>query len=280
MVSFRVTLKCNNNCEYCFSSNNTDVKEMSLAKIKKLFILLHKMGVKAILLTGGEPLIRKDIDQIILELKKLDFKLFIDTNGDLFFKHTDILSRYVDIIGLPIDFPNLSYRNEDNLKIVLKILSYFKDKKQFPKIRIGTVVTKDNFRKLDKIGELLKKYPVRHWKLYQFTPQGKNAIKHRTSIEIHKDQFKTVTQKIESKYSRFFKITVSSREDRNRAYFFINPDGTVSIPIDDLNVCRQRKIGNVFDKDILTKWNKLVFFKNYKKNAGITFDHKFSYKRS
>lgn len=271
VVSFRCTLRCNNNCKYCFSSKNTNIKEMNLSRLNELFILLDKMGVKAILLTGGEPLIREDIDQIILELKNFGFKVFVDTNGDLFFKHKDILSKHVDIIGLPIDFPDSSYRNKDNLKTVLKILDYFKNIKKHPKIRIGTVVIKDNYKKLGKIGDLLKNYPVNTWKLYQFTPQGIFAIKSRTSLEISKDQFNKFTQKIKNRYSHFFKIIISEREERNRAYFFINPDGTVSIPIDNLDICRQKKIGTIFDKDILDKWRKLVSFENYEQNVKTTF---------
>lgn len=275
VVSFRVTLRCNNKCKYCFSSKNTNIKEMDLSKLKKLFSLLVKMGVKAILLTGGEPLLREDIDQIILELKRFDFKVFIDTNGDLFFKHKGIISKNVDVIGLPIDFSDSSYRNKDNLKTVLKILSLYKDRKKHPKIRIGTVVTKDNYQKLDKIAELLKSYPVSAWKLYQFTPQGASAIKHRASLEISRNLFNKTTQEIKDRYSHFLKIIISERAERNRAYFFVNPDGTVSIPVDNLDICRQRKIGTIFDKDILDKWRKLVFLENYEQNAEATFNHNF-----
>lgn len=273
IVTFRVTSRCNNNCKYCFGPKN--VGEMDLPKLKQLFHLLYMKGVKAIVLTGGEPLLRDDFGEILKEFKKYNFKVFLDTNGDLFFKYKDLISSYVDVIGLPIDFPDSSYRNENNLRTILEILNYCKKLKKHPTIRIGTVVTKDNFKRLNKIGELLKDYPVDIWKIYQFTPQNFNAIKNKSSLEISQKEFDEVTQKAENNFCDNFKVIVSKRKDRNCAYFFIGSDGTVFMPVDDLNICREKIIGDVFDKDILDKWKRLISEKDYLVNANLTFNYKF-----
>jgi len=248
---------------------------MGFKKEKEMFSLLHKGGVKAILLTGGEPLIRSDFGEILKELKKYNFKVFLDTNGDLFSKCRDLISKYVDVIGLPIDFPNRSYRNKDNFNNVLEILSYYKNKQKRPVIRIGTVVTKDNFRKLNKIEELLKNYSVDIWKIYQFTPQSVNALENRLSLEITQKEFNEVTKEIKNGFSNFPKLIISGRKDRNAAYFFINPDGTVIVPIDDMNVCRENIVGNIFNEDILEKWEKLIHKEDYINNTKLTFNYKF-----
>jgi MoaA/NifB/PqqE/SkfB family radical SAM enzyme len=142
-------------------------------------------------------------------------------------------------------------------------------------IRIGTVVTKDNFNKLEEIGILLRNYDIDVWKLYQFTPQGVNALKYRESLEIVQKKFDEVAENIKNIFSPFYKVIVSKREDRTRAYFFINPDGTVLVPVDDRNICRPNIIGNIFDKDIFSKWRSIVSKDNYLSNATITFDYKF-----
>lgn len=74
IISFRITARCDNDCKYCFGPKN--IKEMSFSKLKKMFKLLYEKGAKAILLTGGEPLIRKDFEKIIKELKALGFDIF------------------------------------------------------------------------------------------------------------------------------------------------------------------------------------------------------------
>lgn len=273
IVTFRITSRCNNDCKYCFGPKN--VKEMKFSELRKLFQSFYLRNVKAVVLTGGEPLLRKDFPEIICELKKYNFRIFLDTNGDLFFKHKELLIKNVDVLGLPIDFSSASYRNESNLNTVLKILDYCKNLSKRPTIRVGTVVTKDNFKELERIGELLKNYSIDIWKLYQFTPQNVNAVKNKSFLEISLEEFSEATQKIKDRFSKHFKITISRREGKNRAYFFINPDGTVFMPIDDLDICREEKIGNVLDKDILIKWKRLVAESNYKSNAEATFNYKF-----
>lgn len=248
---------------------------MGFFKLKKLFCLLYKGGAKAIVLTGGEPLIREDFYDVIKELKKYNFKIFLDTNGDLFFKYSDLITKCVDVVGLPIDFPDSSYRNKDNFRTILKILDYYKKLKRRPIIRIGTVVTKGNFRQLDKIGNLLKNCPIDIWKIYQFTPQNRNAIKNKSFLEIPESDFNRVSGEAKDNFSNYFKVAISKRQDRNNAYFFINSDGTVFIPIDDMDICREKRIGNIFNEGILDKWERFISEKNYINNAKLTFDYKF-----
>jgi len=250
------------------------MEELDFLKLQKLFLLFSKNGVKAVVLTGGEPLIRNDFENLIKELKKHDFAVFLDTNGDLFFTHQDLIAKNVKVLGLPIDFPNDSYRNSDNLGNILNILDFFKDKPQKPTIRIGTVVTKDNIDKLEKIGDLIKDYPVDIWKIYEFIPQN-NAVKNKSLLEISSEQFDEATQKIKDKFSNHFKIAISKRKDRTNAYFFVASNGNVFMPVDDLNICREVIIGDVFDDDIIEKWRAYISENNYTDNAKVTFNYKF-----
>jgi molybdenum cofactor biosynthesis enzyme MoaA len=278
IVTFRITSRCNNNCKYCFGPPK-NLDEMDFLKLKELFRLFHKNGVKAVVLTGGEPLVREDFEDIIKELKKYNFKIFLDTNGDLFFKYSDLILNNVDVIGLPIDFPNKSYRNLDNLDTVLKILNFFKNKEKRPAIRVGTIVTKDNVKEIEKIGDLLKDYPIDIWKICEFIPQNVNAVKNKSLLEVSPLEFDDTTQKIKKRFSKYFKIAISKRKDRTNAYFFVASDGTVFMPVDDLNVCREIKLGNIFDKNIAVKWGKFVSENNYINNAKVTFNYKFSVPR-
>jgi MoaA/NifB/PqqE/SkfB family radical SAM enzyme len=271
IVTFRITSRCNNDCKYCFGPPRK-LEELSFFELKELFHLFHKQEVKAIILTGGEPLLREDFGQIVKELKKYDFKIFLDTNGDFFFKHSNLILKNVDVIGLPVDFPDKSYRNPNNLNNVIKILNFFKEKREKPVIRIGTVVTKDNIDELGKIGNLIKNYPIDIWKIYEFTPQNVNAVKNKTLLEVSPKQFDETTRKIKAKFSKYFKITISKRKDRTNAYFFVASDGHVFMPIDDLNICREIKIGDVFDKNIIEKWGKMISDANYANNAKLTFE--------
>lgn len=273
IITFRVTSRCNNDCKYCFGPQK-NMEELDFLKLQKLFYLFSENGVKAIVLTGGEPLIRDDFENLAKELKKYDFKIFLDTNGDLFFTYQDLITKNIDVLGLPIDFPNDSYRNQDNLSNILEVLNFFKGKSQRPTIRIGTVVTQDNIDKLEKIGDLIKDYPVDIWKIYEFTPQN-DAVKNKSIFEVSLEQFKEATQKVKDKFSKYFKIAISKRKDRTNAYFFVSSNGNVFMPVDDFNICKEVVIGNVFDDDIVEKWEKYISENNYTDNAKVTFNYKF-----
>lgn len=185
----------------------------------------------------------------------------------MFLKYRRLITENINTIGLPLDFPDRNYRNKENNRNVRKILSYLKKFKKHPQIRIGTVVTKDNWHQLSEIGELISNYPIYAWKLYEFTPQEVNALKNRKLFEISGKKFESATARVFNRFSRKFTVIISKRKHRNRAYFFIDPDGTVFVPVDGSRICRQVKVGNIFDKDIFNKWQKLVLQSNYLKNA-------------
>lgn len=270
VITFRITSKCNYNCKYCLSPKK--IEELELDSLSKIFELLFKNGAKAIVLTGGEPTIRKDFIEIIKEIKKNNLKIFLDTNGSFFFKYKKVIDENVEVLGLPMDFSNWSYRDKGQMETILKILEYYKNKEEKPIIRIGTVVTKENYKELNKIAELLRKYSIDIWKIYEFLPQNINAINNKASLQISPEDFEQVTREIKEKFSDFFKITISKRKNRNKAYFFINPDGTVFMPLDNPDICKEEIIGNIFDEEIVEKWEKFISKENYLQNIRDTFD--------
>jgi len=62
-ASLFVTRKCNLKCPYCKSIDN-DFIDMTLDQWKAAIDRLHEWGVRIFSITGGEPLIRKDITDI------------------------------------------------------------------------------------------------------------------------------------------------------------------------------------------------------------------------
>lgn len=82
-----LTERCNLRCFYCMPAEGIELSEKShlmsheeVIAIAKTFV---EMGVKKIRLTGGEPLIKKNIEKIITELTQLPINLGITTNGIL-----------------------------------------------------------------------------------------------------------------------------------------------------------------------------------------------------
>ncbi len=76
-----VTMACNYDCLGCYSRGRSDSGELSKAELSNLFNEAQNMGFLAAVLTGGEPLMRDDILDIVEKQPQILFVLI--TNGSL-----------------------------------------------------------------------------------------------------------------------------------------------------------------------------------------------------
>lgn len=85
VVVWNVTRRCNLKCVHCYSrsEDRNYAGEMSLQEGKALIEDLARFGSPVILFSGGEPLIRPDILDLIRHAVKLGMRAVISTNGTL-----------------------------------------------------------------------------------------------------------------------------------------------------------------------------------------------------
>jgi cyclic pyranopterin phosphate synthase len=87
-----VTDKCNLRCFYCHKEgqfSNTGV-EMTPEEIKEIALVFRELGVKKVKITGGEPLLRRDIVEIISLMPSFE-EISMTTNGILLEKYAQEL---------------------------------------------------------------------------------------------------------------------------------------------------------------------------------------------
>ena len=84
-IRLEITSGCNLNCSYCHNAQHSNRKDdMTTDEIITLIRnLKNHYDIKKILLTGGEPLIKKDICKIVAEITRLGIKPDMVTNGTL-----------------------------------------------------------------------------------------------------------------------------------------------------------------------------------------------------
>ncbi len=78
-----VTKRCNLNCSYCGACNEKDNDELTAQQTEKIVRAFADCGITKVRLTGGEPLVRKDICDIAERISRIDGikKLALTTNG-------------------------------------------------------------------------------------------------------------------------------------------------------------------------------------------------------
>ena len=95
-----LTYRCNNKCVHCYCNlpDNDETgkkKELTTEEVKKLFDGFASLGTLWLLITGGEPLLREDFEEIYLYAKKKGFLITFFTNGTLVNEKTvELLSKY------------------------------------------------------------------------------------------------------------------------------------------------------------------------------------------
>src|SRR5688572_1261640 len=84
-----VTDRCNFRCRYCMPAEGLPwlPKEevMSFEEITRIVRVLVRCGVRSLKVTGGEPLVRRDLHLLVRSLRSIDETLDISltTNGSL-----------------------------------------------------------------------------------------------------------------------------------------------------------------------------------------------------
>jgi cyclic pyranopterin phosphate synthase len=94
-----VTDRCNFRCVYCMPREVFDTdyaflprsKLLSFEEIVRIAGIFVEQGVEKIRITGGEPLLRKHIENLIEQLAKLPVELTLTTNGSLLKKKAQAL---------------------------------------------------------------------------------------------------------------------------------------------------------------------------------------------
>lgn len=78
-LGFEVTRRCNLKCLHCCESEQ--MPDNSLEKIKFMVDKLSSSGLKKICITGGEPLLRKDLVEILKHMYSKKIYVTLSTNG-------------------------------------------------------------------------------------------------------------------------------------------------------------------------------------------------------
>ena len=169
IVSWHITYRCNLRCRYCGFWENS-MEELDTQSVFKIIDQLASSGTKFIIFTGGEPLLRQDLSEIIEYCKLKDIYVSINSNGVLI-KEQFHKIKQVDSIKLSLDGSmeiNDSVRGFGAYDKVIEALRICKD--NGIDTSITTVISSSNVSYIMQILEIAKKYQVGVY----FKPADKN----------------------------------------------------------------------------------------------------------
>ncbi|MFA7115123.1 MAG: radical SAM protein [Candidatus Omnitrophota bacterium] len=192
-VLFEITYKCNFNCVHCYNVKNNKRKEIKTDEVKQILKQLARAGCFHVGFTGGEPLLREDIFEILEFTKSLGLRITILTNGYLIDKKTaDKISKLgVNLNKVDISFLGANKETFEN--ITRKPGSFAKVKNAIKLLRSRNVevMIKPTLMKQNKDEFLrIKKMAEKFGCMYKFSPTlnagsdgSKGPLKYRLSPE-------------------------------------------------------------------------------------------------
>lgn len=145
VVYFHLTQRCNLKCTYCYNKNNLNKKDLlTTNEVKEILFNLAETGVKVINFTGGETLLRRDIEEVCKYAKSLNLHTEILSNGMLLNKRMGLLN-YVDKFIISLDTLN----EKNNLREGLNTPLLLRNLKNIPpeyrhKFSIRSVSSQNN----------------------------------------------------------------------------------------------------------------------------------------
>ncbi len=159
IVSCVLTWRCNYTCKYCAVwKNNPD--ELSTDEILRLIKEMKNAKTAVLSLTGGEPLLREDIGQIIQYARECKIYVTMNSNGSL-------VKRKIDDI-MPLNRLSISLDGDKSIHEIHRGKGTYKKtiegirtaKEHGLNVDITTVITKYNVEHLDEVLKIARDMDV------------------------------------------------------------------------------------------------------------------------
>ena len=180
---FEVTSRCNALCDHCGSRCTASKKdELSPEIFKKVLDDVAKnFGTKAIMLniTGGEPLMRKDLFEITAYADKLGFKWGLVTNGMLI--TDDVISKmketHMSTITISLDGMKKTHEEfrhvPDSFDRIVSAIEKIKKSDFVEHIQVTFIATKNNISELPEVYRLLSMLEIDSLRISGIDPIGR-----------------------------------------------------------------------------------------------------------
>lgn len=81
-------------------------KDMPTQQVFELLSKAYAFGMRGYYLFGGEPLVRRDVSEILEHARKMGYVTTMNTNASLLERNADSISDNLDFIFVSLDYPN------------------------------------------------------------------------------------------------------------------------------------------------------------------------------
>lgn len=279
-IMVEVTDRCNLNCKFCFNKlvdKENKKHQLDTKSIKQIIDKVKVSGVKIIRFTGGEPLLREDIFELMDYAYNKGLRVWLNTNGTLINKDSaGKIAKYADNVLISLNAFDSKYEKKitgcDSFKKKIKGILLLK-KNRIRYLRCGTVATKNNILNLEKIYNIVKRLDISNWELFRFMPLFKDDVPiTNNDISLLVEKLLEINKKAQKIYKIANAIPFCSYKPekvKKVSLGAIADDGHNRFAIDAYGHAKPmyyllENIGDILQSDILQIWN-CRFLKNMRR---------------
>lgn len=180
-VGVEITGRCDLRCKHCYmdSCAGNFPEEINTGEWIAFFSQLNKdFGNKIVIqITGGEPLVRLDLFDILRHIKELGFRVSLASNGLLLNDKNIIeLKKYISSLSISIDGLEESHNYLRNADTFQKVIGNIKNARKMglKNITIKTAVFKRNLEEMEKMFKLVCDLEADNWHIFAMEPIGRS----------------------------------------------------------------------------------------------------------
>lgn len=117
IISWNTTNKCNMHCKHCYRNSGIKAeRELNTLEGKKLIDEVKEAGFKIMIFSGGEPLIREDIYELIEYASNSGLRTVIGSNGTLITEEIAKKLKDSGAMGIGISLDSLNSKKHDEFR--------------------------------------------------------------------------------------------------------------------------------------------------------------------
>ncbi|MFW5734907.1 MAG: heme b synthase [Oceanidesulfovibrio sp.] len=182
LIAWEVTRSCNLACRHCRAEAHMEPYpgELSTEECKALIDTFHEVGDPIIIFTGGEPLLRKDIFELVSYANDKGLRCVMAPNGTLITAENarQIKESGIQRCSISIDGPNAASHDpfrggEGAFDAALRGIQHLKDAGL--EFQINTTVTRNNMHNFKEIFHLAEDLGAAAWHIFLLVPTGRAA---------------------------------------------------------------------------------------------------------
>ncbi|MFT8352011.1 putative heme d1 biosynthesis radical SAM protein NirJ1 [Clostridium saccharoperbutylacetonicum] len=207
VVAWNCTKTCNLKCKHCYASSDSKryEGELTLEESKKFIDDLKEFNVPALLFSGGEPLMKENILDIIEHASNRKIRSTISTNGTLLDKDIckDLKKINLGYVGVSLDgigsnhdkFRGVNGAFESSLRGIRNCIEVDQ------KVGLRFTINKNNYKELEDIFKLIKEEKIPRVCFYHLVYSGRGSK--MVEEDILKEETREVLDLIISKAVEF-----------------------------------------------------------------------------